>query len=120
MNRILTLLLVCFSLSLFATAEEVKLIEKTQEDDRIDRPRKPAKIWMTCDATDGILTFTPSDYYVTLYVTVENEDTGESWEGIITDGNMSMEYSILPGSYSITCVTEKNNIFKGYLNQGKL
>lgn len=117
MNRILTLLLVCFSLSFFANAEEVKLIEDTKHLENNDRPRKPAKIWLACDATDGILTFTPSDYYVTLYVTVENEDTGESWEGIITDGNMSMEYSTLPGTYSITCVNESENIFVGNIYQ---
>lgn len=117
MNRIIILLFLC-SISIFsAMADEVKLIEKTQTENKNDRPRMPSRVWITCDAENGILTFTPSDYYVTLSVTVENEDTGESWEGIITDGNMSMEYSTLPGTYSITCVNESQNIFIGYLNQ---
>ncbi len=121
MNRIFIYLLLligaCYSTSCYA--DEIKLIEQTDNlsTDPKDRPRKPAKIWLTCDANDGILTFAPSDYYVTLSVTVENEDTGESWEGIITDGNMSMEYSTIPGTYSITCVNESENIFVGNIYQ---
>ena len=111
----LFLVLLCAIFSIYAN--EVKLTCDKRSESVKNRPRMPSRVWIICDAGNGILTFAPSDYYVTLSVTVENEDTGEGWEGIITDGNMSMEYSTLPGTYSITCVNESENIFVGNIYQ---
>lgn len=118
MNRIIILLFLC-SISIFsAMADDVKLIKETQTNEKnTGYPRMPSRVWITCNAENGILTFAHSQFYVTLCVTVECEETGESWEGIITDGNMSMEYSTLSGTYSITCVNESDVTFVGGIYQ---
>lgn len=54
----------------------------------------------------GILTFLPSPFYNTLCVTVESEETGEMWCGVVTSDNLSMSFTGESGIYTLTCITE--------------
>lgn len=105
-------------LALQANAEEVGLFEFTKRaEPSKGEHRILSKNWFTCDATNGVLAFTPSPFFSYLSVTVECEETGEIWEGMITEFNMSMEYSNQSGTYSITCVNENNTVFSGVIYQ---
>ena len=65
MNRIIILLFLC-SISIFsAMADDVKLIKETQTNEKnTGYPRMPSRVWITCNAENGILTF--ASHYVLL------------------------------------------------------
>lgn len=56
--------------------------------------------------SNGVLTFLPSIFYDALLVTVESDETGDMWGGVITPENRMMIFTNESGSYTLTCVTE--------------
>ncbi len=67
----------------------------------------------TCYYQDGVLTFTVEDLY--MLVTVENDETGDTYVETITPDYPYMEIGTEPGCYTITCLTDQNQTFIGYL-----
>lgn len=55
---------------------------------------------------NGVLTFLPSIFYDTLFVTVESDETGDMWHGVITPENRTLIFTNESGSYTLTCITE--------------
>ncbi len=122
-SYIITLiLLICFSQNLFS--EDNGTRKKAEATNialryvpKLNRPRKPANIWICCVVQNGILTFNPSDIYSSLFVTVTDEATGEVWTSIIDEDLMSMEFTDRPGHYEIECENEQGGCFVGAIDQ---
>lgn len=69
------------------------------------KPRDTGNI-IEYSVSNGILAFLPSPFYNTLCVTVESEETGEMWCGVVTSDNLSMSFTGESGTYTLTCITE--------------
>lgn len=68
-------------------------------------PRDTGEI-IEYNVCNGVLTFLPSIFYDTLFVTIESDETGDMWCGVITPENRTMVFTNESGSYTLTCVTE--------------
>jgi len=63
---------------------------------------------------EGIVLFSSSSHYATLDVTVLDEATGDTWNGLITTDSPSMSGPFDEGIYTVTCVSEQGQTFIGY------
>lgn len=115
--KVALLTILCFSGSLSSMGEDVLLIENTKlPTEHTGMPRKPKKNMIVCDYQCGILTF-PSSFDGTLSVTIECEETMETWYGIINESTTTLEFTSASGIYLVTCITEDNRTFTGVINQ---
>ncbi len=85
-----------------ANAERYVVYEKNTTS---EQPRDSAGI-IEFSSENGVLYFLPSIFYDTLFVTVESDETGDTWCGVITPENRTMIFTNESGSYTLTCVTE--------------
>lgn len=79
--------------------------------------RQPSNIWIDFTYSIGVIEFTSFDIYNSLVVTITNSETGESWNEVITVIQPRITFSTTPGSYYITCISDRNQIFAGFIEQ---
>lgn len=77
-------------------------------------PRTPSHVLLDFYYAEGIVLFSSSSHYATLDVTVLDEATGDTWNGLITTDSPSMSGTFDEGTYTVTCVNEQGQTFVGY------
>ena len=93
------------------TTERVSQVLMKRET---NRHRAPSNVSITFFFTEGTVTFEESPYYATLDVTVLDEASGDTWNGLITTDSPSISGPFDEGIYTVTCVNEQGQTFVGY------
>lgn len=76
--------------------------------------RAPSNVFLDFYFAEGIVLFSSSSHYATLDVTVLDEATGDTWNGLITTDSPSISGPFDEGTYTVTCVNEQGQTFVGY------
>lgn len=76
--------------------------------------RMPAKTYIYCEYSSGILVFHKLDIDTDYFVTVTHAETDATWSDIINSDNQSMCVGSISGSYSISITTDDDVNLVGY------
>ena len=78
-----------------------------------NRHRIPARTFLTCTYQNDELTFDIPAGVEFLSVTVRHDATNQIWYNVVDEQFPTMEIGTLPGSYTITVITDADSEFTG-------
>lgn len=119
----LTSIFVCFTsiISFADSTTEVKTrktisttIIRSKKTSTGNRPNAPSKIFIECQYGEGWINFSFPDTSNVLYVEISNDS--ETWTGVATLYEPTIETPCFEGLYTIQCTTDDDRIFIGELH----